>query len=93
MVRLLCRIARQLHMVAYLLELGYKLMLSAGMNVLTMPGFKGHQRPENVNVRLICHILQQFCLNFVTRVCQFVIFFLSKTQFQKSNTLLQTCSM
>jgi hypothetical protein len=40
-----------------------------------------------------CHILQQFCLNFVTRVCQFVIFFLSKTWAQKSNTLLQTCSM
>jgi hypothetical protein len=34
-----------------------------------------HQRPENVNVQLICHILQQFCLNFVTRVCQFIIFF------------------
>ncbi len=53
-----------------------------------------HQRLENVNhVWLICHILQQFYLNFVTRVCQFVIFFLSKTWAQKSNTLLQTCSM
>jgi len=31
---------KQLHMVAYLLELGYDLMLGAGMNVSTMPGFE-----------------------------------------------------
>jgi hypothetical protein len=27
-----------------------------------------HQRPENVEVRLLCHTLQHFCLHFVTRV-------------------------
>ena len=37
---------KQLHMVAYLLELGYDLMLSAGMNVSTMPGFEKFGLPN-----------------------------------------------
>jgi hypothetical protein len=36
-----------------------------------------HQRPENVEVRLLCHTLQHFCLHFVTRVWQFDLFFFS----------------
>lgn len=34
------------HMVVYLLELGYDLMLSAGMNVSTMPGFEKFGLPN-----------------------------------------------
>ncbi len=37
---------KQLHMVAYLLELGYELMHSAGMDVSTMPGFERFGLPN-----------------------------------------------
>jgi hypothetical protein len=37
---------KQLHMVAYLLELGYELMLSAKMDVSTMPGFEKFGLPN-----------------------------------------------
>jgi hypothetical protein len=37
---------KQLHMVAYVLELGYELMLSAGMDVSTMPGFERFGLPN-----------------------------------------------
>ncbi len=37
---------KQLHMVAHLLELGYDLMLSAGMNVSTIPGFEKFGLPN-----------------------------------------------
>jgi hypothetical protein len=37
---------KQLHMVAYLLELGYELMYNAGMDVSTMPGFERFSLPN-----------------------------------------------